>query len=180
MIVVIVGKTASGKTTVLNELVKKGYEQIITYTTRPPRKGEKQKKTYNFITEEEFKEKIQDGFFAEYEYFDTAEGRWYYGSAISDYTDGKIVILTPTGLSKIKQSYDTFSIYLYSNHSTILKRLKQRKDNKQEAERRIKSDDLDFKEVENQVDKIVYNNSGSEVDDVVNRIMEVVKCQKNR
>ena len=92
MITVIVGKTASGKTTVLNELVKKGYERIITYTTRPPRKGEKQKKTYNFISEEEFLKKIQDGFFAEYEYFDTAEGRWYYGSATNDYTDGKIVI----------------------------------------------------------------------------------------
>ena len=177
MITVIVGKTASGKTTVLNELVKKGYERIITYTTRPPRKGEKQKKTYNFISEEEFLKKIQDGFFAEYEYFDTAEGRWYYGSATNDYTDGKIVILTPTGLSKIKQLYDTFSIYLYSNRSTILKRLKDRKDKKQEAERRIRSDNLDFKEVENQVDKIVYNNLGSEIDSVVDKIMEVIKCQ---
>ena len=36
MIVVLVGKTASGKTTVANELCSKhhGYKRIITYTTR--------------------------------------------------------------------------------------------------------------------------------------------------
>ena len=53
--IVLLGKTASGKDTILNELVKKyNYRKMITYTTRPMRKGEIQDKTYHFISDEEF------------------------------------------------------------------------------------------------------------------------------
>lgn len=180
MITVIVGKTASGKTAILNELVKSGCEKITAYTTRPPRKGEKQNKAYNFISEEEFIEKMNNGFFAEYQYFDTTEGRWYYGSAMQDYTDGKVVILTPAGLSKIKNIFDTFSIYLYSNRATIFNRLKKRKDKKEEAERRVRCDDIDFKEVENQVDKIVYNNSGADITEVTNKIVGLINNARRK
>lgn len=36
---ILLGKTASGKDTVLNKLVREhGYKKIVTYTTRPKRK----------------------------------------------------------------------------------------------------------------------------------------------
>ena len=48
---ILIGKTASGKDTILNQLVKKhGYKKIVTYTSRPMRKGEKQDVTYHFIS----------------------------------------------------------------------------------------------------------------------------------
>ena len=63
-ILIICGKTASGKNAVVNELVKKhGYHQVVTYATRPMRKGEKQDITYHFISDKEFKQKIEEGFF---------------------------------------------------------------------------------------------------------------------
>ena len=35
MAIIILGKTASGKSRVVNELVKRGYKKIVTTTTRP-------------------------------------------------------------------------------------------------------------------------------------------------
>ena len=59
-ILVICGKTASGKNLVRDILVEKyNYNPIITYTSRPPRKGEKQDITYHFISTDEFIEKIK-------------------------------------------------------------------------------------------------------------------------
>ena len=58
-ILVICGKTASGKNLVRDILVEKyNYNPIITYTSRPKRKGEKQDITYHFISTDEFIEKI--------------------------------------------------------------------------------------------------------------------------
>ena len=58
MAIIIFGKTASGKSRVVNELVKRGYKKIVTTTTRPARKGEVDGIDYNFITDDEFKELI--------------------------------------------------------------------------------------------------------------------------
>ena len=63
--IVLVGHIASGKTCVAKALEKRGYRRIVTYTTRPPREGEIDGKDYHFITEKEFKEKQDKGFFAE-------------------------------------------------------------------------------------------------------------------
>ena len=54
--ITIMGKTSSGKDTVVNELISKyGFRKCVTYTTRPMRDGEKQDITYHFITEDDFK-----------------------------------------------------------------------------------------------------------------------------
>ena len=81
-ILILVGKTASGKDTILNQLVKKhGYKKIVTYTSRPMRKGEKQDVTYHFISSQEFQKMIGQGLFAEYKTYNTEFGVWYYGTA---------------------------------------------------------------------------------------------------
>ena len=67
------------------------------------------------------------------------------------------------------------AIYIYANNSTIKKRLKKRGDDEKEAQRRIDEDNIDFKGVENMVDKIVYNNNGTYIDDVVNKILKYVE-----
>ena len=60
-ILVICGKTASGKNLVRDIIVEKyNYNPIVTYTSRPPRKGEKQDVTYHFISTDEFLEKMRD------------------------------------------------------------------------------------------------------------------------
>lgn len=177
---IILGKTASGKDTVLNELVEHGYRKMITYTTRPIRAGEIQDKTYHFISEEKFIDMVSKGLFLEYKSYETVDGTCYYGSLMNDYKkadDDTVVILNPDGykdfLEKINLPHK--SIYLYSNNNSIKERLIKRGDKKEEAERRLKQDNADFKGIEQLVDKIVYNNEGELIEKIVNVILRYLK-----
>lgn len=184
-ILIICGKTASGKNTVVNELVKKyGYRQIITYTNRPKRKAEEQDITYHFISEDEFKQKIEEDFFAEYKTYDTEFGTWYYGTSLKDLEnadDKSVIILTPDGYRDIKDKLTKkdICIYLYANNTTLKNRLKKRGDNTKEADRRLQHDYKDFKGFENEANKIVYNNCDDNIDDVAKKILSIIERSKN-
>lgn len=175
-ILVICGKTASGKNLVRDILVEKyNYNPIITYTSRPPRKGEKQDITYHFISTDEFIEKINNGFFAEWKDYVTNDGIWYYGTALEDCvnaTDNDVIILTPDGVRDLKKNgVNAIAIYLYSNLNTIKHRLKFRGDDLKEVERRISSDIKDFKDAEMLADRIIYNNLNDNIDNVVENVL---------
>lgn len=181
MFTVVVGKTCSGKTTVVDKLVSLyRLKKIVTYTNRVRRKGEKDGIDYHFISTEEFKQKINDGFFAEWKCYETVEGDWYYGSALEDLEnadDDSIIILTPQGYRDAcqKLSKKPVCIYMYANNSTIKKRLISRGDDEKEAERRLKQDNKDFKDFEYEADKIFYNNSDTGINSVVERIINFVR-----
>ena len=184
-ILILTGKTASGKNAVVNELVKNhGYRQITTYTTRESRKGEKQNVTYHFISDEEFKQKIDEGFFAEYKSYNTEFGTWYYGTALEDLKnadDKSVIILTPAGYRDVRSELHNENItciYLYANNATIKKRLAKRGDNPKEADRRLAHDAKDFKNFEYEADRVVYNNYDENLDNVVKKILNVVEKEK--
>lgn len=179
--VTMLGKTNSGKDSIVNKLVKEhGFKRAITYTTRPMRDGEVQGSTYHFINDYEFDAKVKEGFFAEYKTYETAFGICKYGSSKESYinSDKKtIIILTPDGYRDVLNTLDPklTAIYIYANNQTIKERLKKRGDNKEEAERRLLHDNEDFKGVENIVGKIVYNNKSNNIDDVVNTIVKYLE-----
>lgn len=82
-----------------------GFNSVVTYTTRPIRKGEIPNVTYHYISEEDFLQKIESGFFAEWKKYITTEGIWYYGSAKEDYEkadENSVIILTPNGIRDIQ------------------------------------------------------------------------------
>ena len=145
------------------------------------RKGEKQNVTYHFISEDEFKQKIEDGFFAEYKTYNTEFGVWYYGTALEDLEradDNAVIILTPQGYRDVKDkllSNNVTCIYIYASNSTLKKRLLKRGDDPKEADRRMQHDNQDFKGFEMEADKIVYNNEGTDIDEVVEKILEIVR-----
>lgn len=174
---ILIGKTASSKDTILNKLVTRhGFKKLTTYTTRPMRPNEKQNVTYHFVSEEDFHSKVDNGFFAEWKSYDTVFGTWYYGTALEDLDnadDDTVVILTPDGYRDIIKQFPNKlkSVYIYTNNSTIKERLVARGDNKDEARRRLEHDNMDFKGIENEVDKIFYNNKGTNIDEVVNNIL---------
>lgn len=180
--IIIIGKTASGKDTILNELIKHGYHKMVTYTTRPMRPGEVQDKNNHFISEDNFLEMIRKGLFLEHKSYKTIDGTWYYGSLINDYENSDertVIILNPDGYKELlkKTNISHKSIYIYANNSTIKERLKKRGDKKEEAERRMKQDNIDFKGIENMVDKIIYNNSGKDINDVVQSILNYIEIK---
>ena len=175
IILCLIGKSASGKTFVRDKLVKEhGYKSLITFTSRPLRKGEKQDITYHFISQEDFGQKIEEGFFAEWKKYDTEQDVWYYGTALTDCYDADddtVAILTPDGVRDLQAiEIPMVVIYLYSNLNTIKQRLSIRGDNPKEVERRMKADIKDFNGAEMLADRIVYNNLSDDIEDAISNV----------
>ena len=77
-IIIISAPSGTGKSTIINELMKKDYLRLefsISATTRKPRKGEFDGVNYYFLTVEEFRRRIEQEEFAEHE--EVYQGRYY-------------------------------------------------------------------------------------------------------
>lgn len=176
----LVGKTCSGKTTVLNELEKLGIERIVTMTTRPMRPGETEGKTYYYRSEEEFKNLMYYGFFAETTSYHVANGEtWWYGTPKEKlYGDGAI-ILNPDGLKALKDKYPMCVFYLDVPRHELLKRLEARGDNNDEARRRLAADEEDFKDIRDYCDWIIAD-YWSEPDWIAEKIAKQYEIWRDR
>lgn len=154
------GKTCAGKNLIQNELIKLGMKSVVTYTTRPKREKEVDGVEYHFINKEEFLEKEEQGFFAESTSYKVATGDvWYYGSAIDDLTEDKVIIVNPEGLKKLKEmpNLNPVSFYILVDEEVIWNRLRKRGDNASEARRRLEEDDKDFKGIDVYIDYAFRN-----------------------
>lgn len=177
------GKSCSGKSYIAKNLeMKHGFHRIVTTTSRPMRKGEKQDIDYHYISEEEFLHKIENDYFVEYKTYDTTSGKWFYGTSyesLVNIDDNKnyVVILTPEGYRELIQKINIShkSIYVYASYSTLIKRLKKRNDKNDSPQRRLEHDNDDFKGVEFIVDKLVYNNDGEDIDKVTEKIIKIME-----
>lgn len=66
-LVVVSGPSGAGKTTVCGRLLaRKGFERVVTATTRPPRPREKAGVDYHFLAEQEFDAWVKQGRFLEW------------------------------------------------------------------------------------------------------------------
>ena len=101
--IVLIGESASGKSTIEKELIKNfKYEKVITFTTRPIRDGEQNGKDYWFVSENEFNSLKDRQYFIE-----TAEyNGWQYGSPIIKDPKDKVIIVTPKGLRALQRTYN--------------------------------------------------------------------------
>lgn len=180
MVIVLLGASGSGKSTIENELATHhGFEKIISYTTRKPRDGEVNGKDYYFINNETFDEMLKDGLFAEYDEY--SQGRLY-GTLISDYAEGnKVVVLTPNGLRELMMRVSSENIYpvlVEANLGTRVKRYIDRCgvhkfnfDDKNEIAARVERDFGMFLGIKNEVNLVVHNNEGSNIRDIVSDIL---------
>jgi guanylate kinase len=171
-IIILIGESASGKSTIEKELVKRGFNKIVSYTTRPIRKDEIDGIDYHYISEEEFLNKLQNGFFAEY----TIYNSWYYGIAIPDCKNDSVVVVEPHGFSQLKkiEGLNIISFYIKVDERTRLIRMVERGDNLLEVFRRIFSDQGVFQFVDQEVNYVIDNNSKINIDDVVNEIVRLI------
>ena len=179
MLLILIGKTCSGKTTVVEELERNGFERVVTYTTREMRDGETPDVDYHFLTDEEFDKKVEDGSIdmgiRSYTMADGKKVRYGYGmnDATAQYFP-KVIILTPDVVEEVKRKLgkNCKCCYLYANESTIGRRLEQRGDSREEAARRINADRKDFCDAVNVADFIIYNNGGLTLKEIVSHIKE--------
>jgi len=78
--IVVSAPSGAGKTTICRKVLK-AFPEIaysISYTTRPLRSGEKNGRDYYFVSEEEFRKKIEAGDFAEW----TEKFGFFYGTSV--------------------------------------------------------------------------------------------------
>lgn len=154
--IILVGESASGKSTIEKELCKNyNYQKIISYTTRPPRQGEVDGIDYHFISKEKFHELHMNNFFAEIGCYRD----WWYGSAIIDCNDTKIAVLTPHGLRQMKaiDNLNITSFYISIPRRDRMIKMLQRGDEIEECYRRSLSDVGQFDGIQDEVDFIIYN-----------------------
>lgn len=178
MILVLVGESASGKSSIEKALVKNhGLQKVISYTTRPPRDGEIDGIDYHFITDGKFKELQSENFFAEFAKY----REWYYGSSILDcMKDGMVAVLTPHGLRQMKKidGLDIVSFYINVPRRDRMIKILQRGDNIEECIRRSQSDVGMFDGIEDEVDFTLFNEGYVETpEETANKLMKILKSK---
>ena len=141
-LIVISAPSGAGKSTLCRALQEK-YPQIlfsVSSTTRPQRDYERNGYDYDFITDKEFKEKIQTNKFIE---FEEVHG-YYYGTPKSNIDDvivnNRYLLLEVdvNGALKIKKVYPEKAVTVFitlPNVNDLLNRLRKRGT---ESEKRIK------------------------------------------
>lgn len=187
MIIVLLGASGSGKSTIENELATHhGFEKIISYTTRQPRNGEINGKEYYFTENNTFAAMINTGVLAEYDEY--SQGRLY-GTLKADYqNDNKVVVLTPNGLRQLKQNCSNdniFTVLVNSSLGTRVKRYIDRCgvneftfDDKNEIAARVERDFAMFLGLEKEVNLVVENNEGTDIKDIVKEILYYAEAYK--
>jgi len=137
--IIIVGPGGSGKDFLRKKMVERGFTYGISFTSRPPREGEKEGVDY-FFRDKDFFELNKD-IFLELQVFNG----WFYGISKGEFQIKNLFILDPKGvksLSKEERS-KSFVIYINPEESIRLERLKKRND-ADNVERRILADREDF------------------------------------
>lgn len=143
--IIVIGPTCSGKTTFAKKLEQfEQYNRIVTYTTRPKRPDEVDGVDYHFISNEEFLEKIESGFFAEVDSYEASFGRCFYGSAVQDFMRSNepwVAVLTPYAIRKIMTINPRFLVYFLDvSREIAINRGVMRGDDVNEVTRRYDSD----------------------------------------
>lgn len=186
MIVVLVGESASGKSTVAKILEQEqpNFSKVVTYTTRPMRDGEIDGVDYHFIDNNKFNELVEQNFFVEHANYRD----WQYGTAINFNKDeDKVIVLTPAGARALRayaEKHTEFQkylmvIYLWVDRRSRMIKIIQRGDNIDEAYRRNLSDVGQFdsfkRETDYTIDNENYKKNAFEVYLELSNLIETMK-----
>ena len=144
MKLILVGKAATGKDHLKSRLIKKGFKAGVSHTTRLPRKNEVDGVDYHFVSEFEFTEMIGQEKFIEYMEFNG----WFYGQTENDFDNADIMIMSKDGLDMLPEQYRSRCavIYLDVDRAIRTERLNQRSDANDTIERRMNTDEEQFKD----------------------------------
>lgn len=122
MIVILLGKSASGKDTIARKLVKARptgfFTKLVGTTSRPIRENEKNGVDYNFVSKDEFLQLINNDMLLEYRAYNTLVNNkpdtWYYGFSKTplDLSKNYIVVLDVDGAKHFISYYGAENCYV--------------------------------------------------------------------
>ena len=154
-------------------MINEGYaEPVISHTSRPMRKGEKDGIEYHFVSAEEMLKMKENNEFIEFKSYKAANNeKWYYGvnknSLEKGLSKNYILIVDITGMRQIKEYFkddknmEITTIFLDVDKETRRKRAIRRDDmtleKVKEIERRLKADDKEVYPFKEECDLILQN-----------------------
>ncbi|EKD84808.1 MAG: hypothetical protein ACD_38C00156G0004 [uncultured bacterium] len=189
-LIVLTGKTTSGKDTVASKLQQKfpNLKKILTTTSRPPRNSETNGIDYDFLSEDKFKQKITEGDFIEHVEY----GGNLYGTQKCQIANnlGHDLIwrIDPSRAGKvrefIKDSFDQSRaddllkrivvIYLTVSDEVVLERLKKRGISQAEINHRMQEDKLFWEQYQDNYDFVIENIPGK-LKETVDKIVKILE-----
>lgn len=190
MVIILVGKSASGKDTIAKQLVSLyGYEPIVSLTSRPMRDSEVDGREYNFVSKKEFEMLIKNDRLIEYRSYNTLVNNvadtWYYGllKAEFDVKKNYVVVLDIDGAKSFidyvgKKNCMVF--YIHSSDELRKCRAKTRGSfDETEWNRRLEDDEKVFNDVD--LYKInaykIVNNKWTIISHLASYINDTVDCR---
>lgn len=174
-ILVLVGKSASGKSTIEKCLVKLGYDKCVSCTTRPIRDGEVDGVDYYFLTDENFAEMKSKNMFLE-----TASYRgWHYGVPIDELEtkENPVLIVETHGLEQILKDsrVKPYVVFIEVNDQIRYVRQLYRGDDIIEVALRSERDKACFQGMEDKANFVIRNDEWDKEGDCKVPVHEVAK-----
>lgn len=167
MIYLLIGESGAGKSAVEKELIKEGFNKIMSVTTRSPRAGEVDGVDYRFLTLGEVYSRIlEKDDFVEIDYYNGN----LYGTLKEDCKDGYIKAITPAGAEIMRDSgVDTTVIYITTSEDVRAERMYERGNNLNSIDSRLQNDrDMDYS-----VHDYVIVNEG-DIKDTVSKVIDII------
>ena len=184
MLVILSGVSGAGKDTIKKEIIKrmKNVISLPSFTSREPREGEEEGMQYHFITKEQFKEKIKNEEFYEYD----LHHENYYGTSkklMNEKIDsGKIIVKdievngTENLIKKLGNDTKLVTIFLKVDKEELKNRLINRGDNLSEADMQLRLGRLEYEESKIGLYDYVIKNDNLEK--TVQIIMTIIENEK--
>lgn len=200
-LIAIVGTTASGKDTIVKEILKrnKDIKKIVSVTNRPMRQGEIHCKDYNFVTDKEMKALINENKLIERRDYKTQNGVWTYGtekSSIDINSDNVYIHIVDWngfealidyiwyclgGVEGKQINLDDYikGYYIDADVNIRLERYKKRNNDTYEMCRRILADKEQIEDIyddlyKDDINKL-ENNNKVDFENIINTILEELK-----
>lgn len=193
----IIGYMATGKDTIVTQASKilgDKVKVLVSHTTRPMRKGEKEGREYYFINNKEFLKMKEYGAFVESRKYNTKveengkiiDATWFYGLSAEEVENNEysIVIVDAEGYMELREKYGrdlVTPIYISAKDDIIRERALARGDLEEEVNRRIADDKKRFLNFRvNIVYKTIKNEGNIEdaVDELIGYICKVMGVNK--
>jgi guanylate kinase len=183
LFIVVSAPSGAGKTSIVRRVLEKCPNLLysISYTTRPPRRGEADGKDYYFVTEKDFRDRIARGEFAEWEEY----SGYLYGTSVKTMKAflekgfDLILDIDPRGASVLKKHYPggIFVFIFPPSMDELKRRLNGRgSDSKEEMKARLNRAFGEVREVA-WYDYVIFND---ELKSAIDLLISIYVAEKHK